>query len=317
MKIQSSNKAVLFFSGIIFLLSPIHQALATEKLDYKLSAKQIAKETYVFIGEKDDFNYENGGNIVNTGFIVTELGVIVIDSGPSYRYGRQMRRAISKVTDKPVIKVLITHHHPDHFMGNQAYNDVPIYALAETIQLVKRDADGFLDNIYRMSGEWMSGTDFSTIEIKPLTLKQEKIANHSLRYFRLSGHTTADLVIFDETTSVLFTGDLVFHNRTLTTPHANPEQWLESLDMIKEIGFKIIVPGHGEVAENHNPINQTCDYLAWLEKTIHDAVFQGLEMNEVLALPIPERFIGLGVLNREYIRSVTHRYPVYEKLIFN
>ncbi|HAW39797.1 MAG TPA: MBL fold metallo-hydrolase, partial [Pseudomonas sp.] len=46
-----------------------------------------------------------GGNIVNTGFIVTDSGVVVIDSGPSRRYGEAMREAIARVTDRPIIKV--------------------------------------------------------------------------------------------------------------------------------------------------------------------------------------------------------------------
>lgn len=317
MKDMKINKVITFVSHFILIFCLLPQVVASEKLDYRLEPKQIAEDTYVFIGAKEDFNYENGGNIVNTGFIVTNLGVIIIDTGPSYRYGQQMRKAISKVSNKPIIKVLNTHHHPDHFLGNQAYDGIPIYALAETIKLVKRDGDGFLDNIYRMSGPWVSGTDFSTVEIKPLTLKHEKIANHTLRYFQLSGHTESDLVIFDVSTGVLFTGDLVFHNRALTTPHAEPENWLKSLNKIKEINFNVIVPGHGEVAKNTKPLEQTRDYLIWLETTIKQAVTQGLDMNEVLALPIPERFSGLSVLSHEYTRSVSHRYPVYEKLIFD
>jgi len=300
----------------LFLFS-ISLVFATEGLDYKLAAKQIATDTYVFIGAKEDFSHDNGGNIVNTGFIVTEQGVVVIDTGPSYRYGQQMREAIARITDKAIIKVLITHHHPDHFLGNQAYKDVPIYALARTINQLKSDASGFLDNVYRMVGPWMSGTEVSISKIKPLSLMHEQVANHALKYIQLGGHTASDLMILDETTGVLFAGDLVFHNRTLTTPHAEPELWLESLQLIKEIDFKTIVPGHGETASDIGPIEQTRDYLVWLETTIREAVNQGMEMNEVLALPIPERFSGFGVLKREFARSVSHRYPVYETMMFN
>ncbi len=88
-------------------------------------------------------------------------------------------------------------------------------------------------------------------------------------------------------------------------------------DAIKDIGYKIIVPGHGEVAEDIEPVEQTRNYLVWLETTIQDAVNKSLEMNEVFALPKPERFREFGVLNREFTRSVSHRYPIYEKLIFN
>ena len=35
-----------------------------------------------------------------------------------------------------IVGVLATHHHPDHFLGNQAFADVPIGALAETRQAI-------------------------------------------------------------------------------------------------------------------------------------------------------------------------------------
>jgi len=292
-------------------------ANAEEIFDYDLVAKQIAKDTYVFVGAKEDFSYKNGGNIVNTGFIVTEEGVVIIDTGPSYTYGSQMKQAIIEITNKPIIKILITHHHPDHFLGNQAFTGVPIFALPKTIQQLKREANGFLDNMYRLVGKAMKDTEVETTNIKPLSITQEKLGRHHLEYIYLSGHTPSDLVIFDKETGVLFTGDLTFHNRALTTPHAQPEEWLNSLDVIKKVDFKIIVPGHGEITENLEPVEQTRDYLVWLEKTISNAVEHGLEMNEVLALPIPDRFKEFSVLNREFTRSVTHRYPVYEKNIFD
>ncbi len=303
----------------LFLLLSLFtiQAFADEALDYQLVAERVAEDTYVFVGAKEDFSQENGGNIVNTGFIVTEQGIVVIDTGPSYLYGQQMRQAIRRVSDKPVIKVLITHHHPDHFLGNQAFNDVPIFAHAQTITQLKSDASGFLDNLYKMVGPWMRGTDVSIKNVQPLSISHEQVANHSLRYIYLSGHTAADLIVLDETTGVLFAGDLVFHNRSLTTPHADPEQWLDSLELIKDINYKIIIPGHGEVSDDLGPVEQTIDYLIWLETAIRDAVNNGLEMNEVLSLTIPRRFEELRVVNREFIRSVSHRFPVYEEMIFN
>src|SRR5690606_9137946 len=92
---------------------------AQAELTYRLQPRQIAEGVWLLEGSTDNFDQRNGGNIVNTGFIVTSAGVVVIDSGPSKRYGEAMRAAIAEVTDRPVIKVLLTHHHPDHVLGNQ------------------------------------------------------------------------------------------------------------------------------------------------------------------------------------------------------
>jgi Zn-dependent hydrolases, including glyoxylases len=97
--------------------------------DYALKPRQIAEGTWLLEGSTDNFAKSNGGNIVNTAFIVTEKGVVVIDTGPSKRYGEALRNAIAATTDKPVIQVLLTHHHPDHVLGNQAFTDVPDWRL--------------------------------------------------------------------------------------------------------------------------------------------------------------------------------------------
>ena len=128
-------------------------------LDYALTPRQIAADTWLLEGSTANVAKDNGGNIVNTGFIVTSAGVVVIDTGPSKRYGEAMRKAIATVTDKPVIEVLLTHHHPDHVLGNQAFSDVPIGALPGTTALLKQQGEAMAQNMYRMVGDWMRGTE--------------------------------------------------------------------------------------------------------------------------------------------------------------
>ena len=69
---------------------------ALADLDYSLKPRQIAEDTWLLEGSTDNFAKANGGNIVNTAFIVTEPGVVVIDTGPSKRYGEAMRKAIGE-----------------------------------------------------------------------------------------------------------------------------------------------------------------------------------------------------------------------------
>ncbi len=306
------HRTCCFILAFLFSLN----SLAESFIDYQLNPVEVANNTYVFIGTKEDFSSENGGNILNTGFIVSQKGVIVIDTGPSLAYGQQMRKSIKTVTDKPVTKVLLTHHHPDHILGSQAYHDVNIYALPKTIEHIREQADGFLNNLYRIVGHWMRGTETMN-NFMPLITEYEDFEDHKLIYLSVSGHTQGDLVVFDETTGVLFAGDLIFHNRALTTPNANPKIWLDSLETIKSLNYKKIVPGHGDIADSGYPIDQTIDYLTWLESTIRSAVNMGLNMNETMQIDIPKRFHTLDISRHEFTRSVTHLFPVYEKMIFN
>lgn len=294
----------------------VSAAASAADMDYRLAARPVAPDVYVFVGKTEDFNTANGGNIVNTGFIVAPKGVVVIDTGPSLRYGRQMREAIARVTDKPVVMALNTHHHPDHFLGNQAFADVPIATLARVQEGIAAEGNAFAENLFRMSGDWMSGTEVvaptRTLEAGPLV-----VAGRRLRVLALDGHTGADLALVDETSGVLFAGDLVFDGRAPTTPHADVDHWLSSLAVLEALmaggEVKVLVPGHGPVSHDAAAIRGTRDWLTWLTGSLRQAAEEGLDMNETLARPLPERYQSLPVARTEYRRSVGRLFPKIEE----
>jgi len=288
---------------------------ALADFDYRLAPRQIAQGTWVLEGSTDNFQKANGGNVVNTAFIVTDAGVVVIDSGPSKRYGEAMRQAIAGVTDKPVIEVLLTHHHPDHVLGNQAFAEVPIAALAGTTELLRQQGDAMTENMYRLVGDWMRGTEvvLPTEVVQP---GRREVGGHRLRLLGLAGHTGADLAIFDETTGVLFAGDLVFYERALTTPNSpGLDVWQRDLDTLQALPWQQLVPGHGPVASDSRPFAQMHDYLRWLDGLMREGAEQGADMVEMIRSPVPERFAAISLTRYELIRSVSHLYPRYEKQV--
>lgn len=288
--------------------------VAAHSDDYRLQPRKIARDTYVLQGADEDFSFHNGGNILNTAFIITSQGVMVIDTGPSRLYGEQLRKAIGTLTNKKIWRVYNTHLHPDHFLGNQAYADVPIAALAGTIAGMREQADMFTDNMYRLVDHWMTGTyaQLPTAEVEPST---RDIGGHRLSFIALQGHTPADLAVFDHTTGVLFTGDLVFHNRAPTTPHADLKKWMESLRRLEALPFKTVVPGHGTPSRRADPLRQTGEYLRWLDSTLKEQADRGRDMVEVLSLPLPPEFATLAVMPEEYQRSVSHLYADLERQV--
>lgn len=284
--------------------------------DYHLAAQRVAENVYAFVGRNEDFTTRNGGNIVNTGFIVAPDGVVVIDSGPSLRYGQQMRQAIAALNAKPLALLINTHHHPDHFLGNQAFAGTPIAALPATIEGIASEGNAFAENLFRMTGDWMKGTEVLA-PARALTAGVVEVAGRRLRLIALDGHTGADLAIYDETSGVLFAGDLVFNGRAPTTPYADITHWLAALERLeavtREAGFSALVPGHGVVSRDAAPIRQTRAWLLWLQGAMRQAARAGLDMNEVLALPLPAEFAELPVANSEYRRSVGHLFPAAEQ----
>lgn len=285
-------------------------------LTYDLKPQKIADDTWVVQGKLEDFSRKNGGNIVNTGFVVTEEGVLVFDTGPSHRYGKALRAAIAKITDKPIVTVLNSHHHPDHFLGNQAFSDSTIMALPGTGKLMAQQGNAFADNMYRLVGDWMRDTEM-LLPHQPLEVEQLTLGKHRFRFYPMKGHTGADLLMLDETTGVLFASDMVFYQRALTTPHTpGLDVWRDEMAQIDRIPYRQLVPGHGPIVQSRAATEQMRDYLGWLDETLKAAAEQGLTMTELMKTKIPQRFSAISLSRYEFARSVVHLYPRYEDAAF-
>ncbi len=292
------------------------------RLDYDLKPRQIAPGTWVIEGEVADFTRANGCNIINTGFIDTGAGVVVVNTGPSRLYGEQQRRAIERVTRAPVLRVIELNLHPDYFFGNQAWADKPTQALAGSVAGMQAEGGAYADNLYRLCGDWMRGTESTPAReaIDPKKLPQVlQIGGHRLELRRLEGHTADDLVLIDHTAGVLFAGGLVFTERVPTTPHAHFNRWIASLDTLAQWQaagqFRTVVPSHGPVHEGTAGIAQTRDWLQWLTTRMQDSAERGLDLGEVLRLPVPERFARWAAQPAELHRSLTQWYPQYEQRV--
>ena len=292
------------------------------RLDYDLRPRQMAHDTWVIEGEVADFSRANGCNIINTAFIATGAGVLVINTGPSRLYGEQQRRAIERVAKAPVQRVLQLNLHPDYFFGNQAWADRPTEALEGSIAGMRAEGSAYADNLYRLCGDWMKGTESSPSRtaIDPASLPRSLVqAGHTLELMRLHGHTADDLVLLDHTTGVLFVGGLVFTERVPTTPHADFAAWLASLDTLERLiasgQAKTVVPSHGPVHEGAAGVRQTRDWLQWLTTLMQSSAERGLDLGEVLRTPVPERFAKWAAQPAELHRSLTQWYPRYEQRV--
>ncbi len=285
-------------------------------LDYRLQARELAPGVFVVEGDNDDFTPANGCNIINTGFIVTPAGVLVVNTGPSKRYGEQLRALITRTTAQPVAQVLHLNLHPDYFLGNQAFADVPRFATAATRAGMAREAASYETNLYRLCGDWMKGTQFllpdrdidAAAKSGPWALGGRVF---ELREFR--GHTDSDLVLVDRSSGVVFAGGLVFKQRVPTTPHAQVGDWLKSLDQAQALQWRTVVPSHGPVHSDASGVAETKAFLQWLDREFTAYAELGWDMNEVLRAPVPATFRGWAGFATEYVRNVAHLYPRYEK----
>lgn len=289
------------------------------QLDYDLKPRALASGVWVVEGAVDDFSRANGCNIINTGFIATGAGVVVVNTGPSRLYGEQQRRAIAQVTAEPVVQVLNLNLHPDYFFGNQAWADVPVQALAGSIAGMQAEGGAYADNLYRLCGDWMKGTE-SNPATEAVAPRRWRLGGRDLELRRLDGHTSDDLVLIDHSSGVLFAGGLVFADRAPTTPHADFARWLSALDSLARWhsagDFRTVVPSHGPVHSDLYGIEQTRQWVLWATRTMQGYAERGLDLNEVLYREMDPAFARWAANPVEWQRTLTQWYPMYEQRAF-
>lgn len=317
-----SKRATALVLGSLLLLGPTPDAAAqpapradVSRLDYRLQARHLGQGVHVVEGDNDDFSVANGCNIINTGFIVADEGVLVINTGPSRRYGEQLRALIARTTPRPVLQVVHLNLHPDYFLGNQAFADVPRLATAATREGIARESASYETNLYRLCGDWMKGTETLPPD-RVLDVSagrgQLAIGSRVVEWHLFRGHTASDLVLVDRSSGVAFAGGLVFHQRVPTTPHAELPAWMNSLQAFEQIGASQVVPSHGPVHSGTAGAAATLRFLRWLDESFARHAERGLEMNEVLRAPVPAEFTGWAAFRTEFVRNVAHLYPRYE-----
>lgn len=210
---------------------------------------QIADRTYAHFGQIALTTPANAGDIANLGVIIGGDSVAVVDTGGSVRVGCKLATAIRALTAKPVRYVINTHEHPDHVFGNAAFAPDAIFVGHHRLpaELAKR-ADFYLHS-YRDA----LGTEaIAQIRIIPPTLlvQDEITLDLGGRRLRLTAlkpaaHTDCDLTVLDETTGVLFAGDLVFLQH-VPVLDGSLKGWLSALPHLAQAPARLVLPGHGE-----------------------------------------------------------------------
>lgn len=284
---------------------------AAKPLRYVLTPTPIAPGIWTIYGANEPITAVNGGAIANVTIVDTTDGTVLIDAGPSHRYGEALKAMAESLTGKPVVRIYLTHYHTDHVLGATAFDSTVVSAGQHLTEDLKRYGNDLTNGMYHVAGDWMRGTGIP----QPGVLAREgveAIGQHRFRLIRLAGHTREDLCLFEERSGLLFAGDLVFLDRAATTPDANLPAWRTALTALSEIEHRSMVLGHGPVEAGRRGIDQTRRWLDMIEARIEAGFERGLDITELMGVALPGWTHGIAVARYEFARSVMHILPTLE-----
>ncbi len=276
----------------------------------ELRPEKFADGVYAFVGSTGEITLANRGNVGNSGFIVGPKGVVVIDTGISYRHGRRILAAIRRVTAKPVELVVVTHAVQEFMFGNAAFEErgISILAHTETVSLMKARCAHCLENLRPVLGNELDGTRLVLPRRQVIGSTTIVAGGRMLELLYLGwASTPGDLAVFDRATGTLFAGGLVVANRIPEIRDCDFEGWTRALDSLRELPLKHVVPGHGPVS-GPDAIRATADYLRVLDekiKALYATSSSLLESVDNSALPAYEAW---GMYPATHRQNALHRY---------
>ncbi|HEX7385513.1 MAG TPA: MBL fold metallo-hydrolase [Burkholderiaceae bacterium] len=207
----------------------------------KVSFDKLSDHAWAYTAEGDP----------NTGIVVGDDAVMVIDTQATPVMAEDVIRRIREVTDKPIKYVVLSHYHAVRVLGASAYGAQQIIASQDTRDLIveRGEADkaseiGRFPRLFDAVESVPPGVTWPTLTFSgKMTLWLGKLEVQLLQLGR--GHTKGDTVVWLPQERILFSGDLVEFDATPYAGDAYFRDWPATLDAVAALKPAKLVPGRG------------------------------------------------------------------------
>jgi glyoxylase-like metal-dependent hydrolase (beta-lactamase superfamily II) len=265
----------------------------------KISFRRLSKSAYAFTAEGDP----------NTGVIVGDDGVMVIDTQATPLMAREVIRRIRRVTAKPIKHVVLSHYHAVRVLGASAYKAGQIVASRRTLGLIReRGRQDMASEIGRFprlfrGAKSIPGLTWPTLVFdSSLTVMMGRLEVRILQPG--PGHTGGDTIVWLPRERVLFSGDLVEYNAGIYTGDAHLEEWPNTLDQLRALKPRALVPGRGPAlttpAQCEKAIRYTQDFVRGLYASARRGVAARQSLKQVY------------LATKRRMDPVYGHFPIYE-----
>ena len=294
---------------------------AADPADSPLPYYEVAPGTYLLFGNVAITDPYNRGWNGNAGFVVSEQGVVVIDSLGTPKLGARLIATVRRVTDRPITHLVITHNHPDHSYGAAAFRrleGVTIIAHQGTLDYIgSEQAESSAAYRRELLGEDMAGFEWVTPD-RPVggerfdALRIESGGRRFDIYNAGRHHSFGDLVVHQVDDGILWISDLAFNQRTTFMGDGHSQQVLEAQDWLARSfpRAKLMIPGHGSAQTPPFPmLARTHDYVQRLREALTRAIDDDLSLDEAVdAADFPDwRNVRLYAINHRANANFVYR----------
>lgn len=255
-------------------------------VDVEMKLKKVGKHSW-YVQGKAGIATDNAGFISNAGVIITDEGVVLFDALGTPSLAHKLVQKIKEISDKPIVKVVVSHYHADHIYGLQVFKELGAEIIAPEGVYEYIDSDVASSRLEERQFSLEPWVNENTKIIVPDRIidKAEKFTLGDVSFsidVLGSAHSDGDLTLLVETDRVLYTGDIIFEGRIPFLGSNQTKHWLKTLQDMESLKIQALVPGHGPTAEKPlESITFTREYLAFLRNNMGDAIEEMLDFDEV------------------------------------
>jgi cyclase len=213
--------------------------------DLSPQIKKLKDGIYVYVGK--EFNS-------NCGIVLTQEGVVLIDSGHNPTDSRAIADSVKKLTSLPVRFLIDTEPHPDHTTGHFVFSPPAIViaheGATESMKGRERDDPQRIQKMMTVSPEMRAALEGYRFVAPHIEYQQKMTLAFGERTFELmylkGVHSEADTAVWLPKERVLFSASAAVVNQyNILRPFVTIPDILAAMKMMKALNPEFVIPGHG------------------------------------------------------------------------
>jgi cyclase len=235
------TKLRLFVSALAYFAA----TCVAQAQDLGPQVQKIKEGIYVYVGK--NFNS-------NAGIVLTQEGVVLIDSGHNPTDSRAILEAVKKLTPLPIRFLIDTEPHPDHTTGHFVFSPPAVVigheGATESMKGRERETPDRIQKLASASPEMRAALDGYRFVPPHVEYRQKATLNVGERTFELiylkGVHSEADTAVWLPKERVLFSASgIVVNQVNILRPFVTIPDILAAAKMMKGLNPEHVIPGHG------------------------------------------------------------------------